>query len=61
MKVPDVDVHPTMVDNIAKFVLDALQPAVLSDDKLVITVVVSKHWTSSKDKECTCIELRVLE
>ena len=51
---------PQAVDNIVKFVLDALQPAVLSDDKLVITVVASKHWTSSKDKECTCIELRVL-
>ena len=41
---------------------DALQPAVLSDDKFVTNVIVSKHWLPVKDdKELTVVELKVLE
>ena len=41
--------------------LDALQPAVLCDDKYVVEVVVRKLWCSSKSEERTEIELTVLD
>jgi Holliday junction resolvase RusA-like endonuclease len=51
LKTPDID-------NLAKFVLDALQKKVLSDDKLVTTLVVHKRWCSTENEQRTVIELR---
>ena len=52
LKTPDVD-------NLAKFVLDAVQKKILADDKFVTTLVVHKRWCSTKDEQRTVIELRV--
>ena len=52
MKTPDVD-------NCIKFVLDALQPRVISDDKIVTKVVAEKKWCDGASAECTTIELLV--
>ena len=41
--------------------LDALQPAVLCDDKLVVEVTVRKLWCLTKLEEKTEIELTALE
>ena len=46
-------------DNLAKFVLDALQKKIVSDDKLVTTLVVHKRWCSTENEQRTVIELRV--
>ena len=53
LKTPDVD-------NLAKFVLDAVQKRILTDDKIVTTLVVHKRWCSTKKDERTVVELRVL-
>ena len=53
LKTPDVD-------NLAKFVLDAVQKRILSDDKIVTTLVVHKLWCDNKTDERTVIELLVL-
>ena len=53
LKTPDID-------NLAKFVLDALQKNILSDDKFVTTLVVHKRWCSTENEQRTEIELRVL-
>ena len=53
LKTPDVD-------NLAKFVLDAVQKRVLTDDKIVTTLAVHKRWCESKDSQRTVVELRVL-
>ena len=47
------------VDNCCKFVLDALQPRVLADDKFVTKVVVEKMWCLSATSERTDIELHL--
>ena len=47
------------VDNLAKFVLDAVQKRILTDDKLVTTLVVHKRWCNTKEEEQTVVELRV--
>ena len=47
------------VDNCIKFALDALQPKVVADDKLVTKVVAEKKWCRSASAECTTIELLV--
>ena len=52
MKTPDVD-------NCIKFVLDALQPRVISDDKLVTKVIAEKKWCDGASAECTTVELMV--
>ena len=52
LKVPDVD-------NLAKFVLDAVQKRVLTDDKIVSTLVVHKRWCLKED-ERTEVELWLL-
>ena len=52
LKTPDID-------NLAKFVLDALQKKIVSDDKLVTTLVVHKRWCSTENEQRTVIELRV--
>ena len=52
LKTPDVD-------NLAKFVLDAVQKKILADDKFVTTLVVHKRWCSTKDEQRTEVELRV--
>ena len=52
LKTPDVD-------NCTKFVLDALQPRVISDDKFVTKVVVEKMWCLSATTERTDIELHL--
>ena len=52
LKTPDAD-------NLAKFVLDALQKKIVSDDKLVTTLVVHKRWCSTENEQRTVIELRV--
>ena len=52
LKTPDVD-------NCCKFVLDALQPRVIADDKFVTKVVVEKMWCLSAATERTDIELQV--
>ena len=53
LKTPDVD-------NLAKFVLDAVQKRVLIDDKIVTTLAVHKRWCENKDSQRTVVELRVL-
>ena len=53
LKTPDVD-------NLAKFVLDAVQKRVLTDDKIVTTLVVHKRWCENKDSQRTVVELRML-
>jgi Holliday junction resolvase RusA-like endonuclease len=52
LKTPDVD-------NCVKFVLDALQPRVVSDDKFVTKIVAEKKWCDGASAECTTIELLV--
>jgi Holliday junction resolvase RusA-like endonuclease len=47
------------VDNCIKFVLDALQPKVVADDKSVTKVVAEKKWCDDATAECTTIELLV--
>ena len=47
------------VDNCCKFVLDALQPRVIADDKFVTKVVVEKMWCLSATSERTEIELHL--
>ena len=54
LKTPDVD-------NLAKFVLDAVQKRILKDDKFVTTLTVKKRWCLTKGEERTEVELRVLE
>ena len=49
------------VDNCLKFILDALQPAVLIDDKLVVEAKIVKMWCNSAEEEKTEVELYVLE
>ena len=52
LKTPDVD-------NLAKFVLDACQTRILTDDKIVTTLVVHKRWCMKKDQR-TEVELWLL-
>ena len=52
LKTPDVD-------NCCKFVLDALQPRVVADDKFVTKVEVEKMWCLSATSERTEIELHL--
>ena len=52
MKTPDVD-------NCTKFVLDALQPRVIIDDKFVSKIVAEKMWCETDTSQRTVIELRV--
>jgi len=52
LKTPDVD-------NCTKFVLDALQPRVVVDDKIVTKIVAEKKWCDGATAECTTIELLV--
>ena len=52
MKTPDVD-------NCVKFVLDALQPQVIADDKIVTKVVAEKKWCEGSTAEMTTIELLI--
>ena len=52
--------HVPDVDNLAKFVLDAVQKKIISDDKFVTTLVVHKIWCSTENEQRTVIELRVL-
>jgi Holliday junction resolvase RusA-like endonuclease len=47
------------VDNCIKFVLDALQPRVISDDKIVTKVIAEKKWCDGASAECTTVELLV--
>ena len=49
------------VDNCIKFVLDAMQPKVIADDKIVTKVVAEKKWCDDATLECTTIELLVRE
>ena len=42
-----------------KFALDALQPRVVFDDKIVTKVVAEKKWCDGASAECTTIELLV--
>ena len=53
LKTPDAD-------NLAKFVLDAVQKKIISDDKLVTTLVVHKRWCMKKTDQRTEVELRVV-
>jgi Holliday junction resolvase RusA-like endonuclease len=53
-KMPDVD-------NCVKFVLDALQPRVVANDKTVTKVVAEKKWCLTDTSERTVIELHVME
>ena len=53
-KIPDVD-------NCVKFVLDALQPNVVTNDKFVTKVVAEKKWCPTDTAERTWIELHVME
>jgi Holliday junction resolvase RusA-like endonuclease len=53
LKTPDVD-------NCVKFALDALQPRVVFDDKIVTKVVAEKKWCDGASAECTTIELLVM-
>ena len=60
---PDAPIHVLKtpdIDNLAKFVLDALQKKILFDDKFVTTLVVHKIWGSTENEQRTVIELRVL-
>ena len=52
LKTPDVD-------NLSKFVLDAVQKKVLFDDKFVTTLVVHKRWCMTKEDQRTEVELRL--
>ncbi len=52
MKTPDVD-------NCTKFVLDALQPRVVYDDKFISKIVVEKLWCETDTTQQTVIELLV--
>jgi Holliday junction resolvase RusA-like endonuclease len=52
VKTPDVD-------NCIKFVLDALQPKVITDDKIVTKVIAEKKWCDGALAECTTLELLV--
>ena len=52
LKTPDVD-------NCTKFVLDALQPRVINDDKIVSKIVVEKMWCETDTAQMTMIELLV--
>ena len=45
------------VDNCIKFVLDALEPRVLANDKIVTKVVAEKKWCLTDTAECTTVEL----
>ena len=45
------------VDNCTKFVLDALQPRVVANDKTVTKVVAEKKWCESDTSQRTTIEL----
>ena len=47
------------VDNCIKFALDALQPKVIADDKIVTKVIAEKKRCLSASAECTTIELLV--
>ena len=47
------------VDNCVKFVLDALQPRVIADDKFVTKVIAEKKWCDGATAECTTVELMV--
>ena len=49
------------VDNCIKFVLDAMQPKVIADDKIVTKVIAEKKWCDDATLECTTIELLVRE
>ena len=53
LKTPDAD-------NLAKFILDAVQKRILSDDKFVTTLVVHKRWCNTEEDQRTVIELRVI-
>ena len=48
------------VDNCLKFILDSLQPAIMTDDKLVVEANVSKFWCNSAAEEKTEVELLVV-
>ena len=50
LKTPDVD-------NLAKFVLDAVQKKILTDDKFVTTLCVHKLWCLTKEEQRTEVEL----
>jgi len=52
LKTPDVD-------NCCKFVLDALQPRVVHDDKFISKVVIEKFWCETDTAQRTMIELHV--
>ena len=47
------------VDNCVKFVLDALQPRVVANDKTVTKIVAEKLWCLMDTEEMTMIELHV--
>ena len=47
------------VDNCVKFVLDALQPRVVANDKTVTKIVAEKKWCLTDTEEMTLIELHV--
>ena len=49
------------IDNCIKFLLDALQPEVILDDKLVVEVKVTKKWCNTKDEEATRVELKTVD
>ena len=49
------------IDNCIKFLLDALQPEVIIDDKLVVEVKVTKKWCNTKDEETTRVELKTVD
>ena len=53
LKTPDAD-------NCLKFVLDALQPNVVRDDKLAVKVSMEKVWCRSATEEKVEIELTLL-
>ena len=47
------------VDNCVKFVLDAMQPRVIANDKTVTKIVAEKKWCLTDTEEMTLIELHV--
>ena len=49
------------IDNCIKFLLDALQPEVIIDDKLVVEIKVTKKWCNTKDEEATRVELKTVD
>ena len=59
LQAPQVVLKTPDVDNCVKFVLDALQPRVVSDDKFVTKIVAEKKWCDGASAECTTIELLV--